>query len=289
VNPLGLFKAEYVFRPSQVLRRLFAMPPSGGFTEALLPWGAPIRVRTDDAIGHIILMLGVLDLPVTEALLRLADPGEIVVDAGANIGCMTAALARAVGSDGTVWSFEPHPELFEELQWNVRRWSGPSMKPRQLALSSAAAVLTFETPSGFEQNRGLSRATTRLPPASSEGLVVSATTLDTVFETGPPPAVVKIDVEGHELEVLTGGARLFAARRIRDCVFEEHQAYPTPVTSFLEQYGYKLYAIGRALTRPLLRPPMSARSSWEATSYLATTDPARAEARFAKTGWQALR
>ena len=288
MKPLGLLKAEYVFRPRQILRRLFASRPRGEFAEAMLPWGVPVRFRTNDAIGRIIVTLGVHDLPVTEALMRLADPGEIAVDAGANIGCMTAALARAVGPGGTVWSFEPHPELFDELQFNVRRWVGPAIKPMRLALSSAEATLAFEIPEGFDENRGISHAASGVPSASSKNLAVAATTLDSIFGNSTPPAVVKIDVEGHELEVLKGGTRLFAARRVRDCVFEEHRTYPTPVTNFLEQHGYKLYQIGRALTRPVLRQPTSTRSSWEATNYLATSDPERAQARFATSGWHAL-
>ena len=288
MNALAFLKAEYLFRPVQVLRRILPGRPHGDFAEAVLPWGAPIRVRQGDAIGQVILALGVFDLPVTEALLRLADPGEVVADVGANLGSMTAALAWAVGPGGVVWSFEPHPELFEELRLNTRRWTGARIKLQQFALSSKAGSIAFKVPAGFNENRGIGGVVAGPLPTAGRGLDVDATTLDLVFEKETPPAVVKIDVEGHESAVLEGGAGLFKSGRIRDCIFEEHGAYPTGATRFLEDCGYRLFVITRTLTRPVLRPPGSKRSSWESTSYVATMDVARAQARFSAWGWRAL-
>ncbi len=288
MNALALLKAEYLFRPGQALRRILTGRRNGEFTEAVLPWGAPIRVRTNDAIGRIVLALGVFDLPVTETLLRLADPGEVVADVGANLGCMTAALARAVDPGGVIWSFEPHPELFEELQSNARRWTGPRIELQQAALSNKSGRIAFETPVGFDENQGLARVVTGLLPTPGRGLAVEATTLDAVFSRGTPPAVIKIDVEGHELAVFEGGADLFKSGRVRDCIFEEHGVYPTGATHFLEDRGYTLFTIGRTLTRPVLRSPVSERSSWESTSYLATRDAVRARVRLAVRGWRAL-
>jgi FkbM family methyltransferase len=288
VNALALLKAEYLFRPGQALRRVLAGRRNGEFTEAVLPWGAPIRVRTNEAIGRIVLALGVFDLPVTETLLRLADPGEVVADVGANLGCMTAALAQAVDSGGVIWSFEPHPELFEELRSNALRWTGPRIELQQVALSNKAGRIAFESPAGFDENRGLARVVSSALPTPGRQLEVEATTLDAVFSQRTPPAVIKIDVEGHELAVFEGGADLFKSGHVRDCIFEEHGAYPTGATRFLEDRGYSLFTIGRALTRPVLRPPAAVRSTWESTSYLATLDAVRAHARLSAHGWRAL-
>jgi FkbM family methyltransferase len=289
VNARALLKAEYLFRPSQVFRRILTGRRNGEFTETVLPWGAPIRVRTNDAIGRVVLALGVFDLPVTETLLRLAEPGEVVADVGANLGCMTAALAQAVDPGGVIWSFEPHPELFEELRSNARRWTGPRIELQQVALSNMAGRIAIETAAGFDKNRGLARVVAGALPTPGRGLVVEATTLDAVFSRGTPPAVIKIDVEGHELAVFEGGSNLFVSGRVRDCIFEEHGTYPTGTTRFLEDRGYSLFTIGRALTRPVLGSPGSERSSWESTSYLATRDAGRAQARLAPRGWRALR
>ena len=107
----SLARPEYLFRPRQIWRRLrhpwgFHLPPRA---EVTLPWGWPLCIRTHETIGRLIWTFGVFDLPVTEVLWRLTGPGDIAVDAGANIGCMTCVLATRVGPTGRVLSFEPFP------------------------------------------------------------------------------------------------------------------------------------------------------------------------------------
>jgi protein-L-isoaspartate O-methyltransferase len=89
-----------------------------------LPWGLHIRIHPLEEHGQILLTLGVIDLAVTETLFRLANPGEIAVDVGANIGYMTSVLAARINSSsgGSIWAFEAHPEIFEELKYNVEKW-----------------------------------------------------------------------------------------------------------------------------------------------------------------------
>src|SRR5580704_10103514 len=74
-------KPEYVFRPRQLLRR-FGPRPKGpdDIAEVLLPWGLPFRIRPQEVLGRAIWNTGVYDLAVSEALWRLTDPGETVVD-----------------------------------------------------------------------------------------------------------------------------------------------------------------------------------------------------------------
>ena len=71
------------------------------------------------AIGRSIVTTGLFDLAVSELLARLIDPGDIVVDAGANVGYMTVLAATAAGRSGRVLAFEPHPELFAVLCQNA--------------------------------------------------------------------------------------------------------------------------------------------------------------------------
>ncbi len=52
--------------------------------------------------------------------------------------------------------------------------------------------------------------------------------------------------------MLEGSARRLEQGDIRDIIFEEHAAYPTPVTAFLERHGYRLFLIGKRLWGPLL-------------------------------------
>jgi hypothetical protein len=119
---------------------------------------------------------------------------------------------------------------------------------------------------------------------------VATRRLDSVVSAPTCPAVMKIDVEGHEAQVLAGAGELLARRCIRDIVLEEHSAYPSRSTTLLEQHGYSVYRLRRTFLRPVIEPPdlPHTRSSWEAPNYLATTDPDRARSRLHTIGWQCL-
>ena len=102
--------------------------------------------------------------------------------------------------------------------------------------------------------------------------------------------VMKLDVEGHELQVLKGAKKLLQQQRIRDCVFEEHNEYPTPITTLFESMGYRVFMIHRNFAKPVILPPNSelARTNWQPTSFLATKNPERVISYFQKPGWQVL-
>ena len=84
----GVAKPEYILRPHQIARRLWveALPKKSQFTKVWLPWGYPMMVNPAESIGWAIYSRGIYEMPLTEALWRLAQSGDIVVDGGANIG-----------------------------------------------------------------------------------------------------------------------------------------------------------------------------------------------------------
>jgi hypothetical protein len=105
-------------------------------------------------------------------------------------------------------------------------------------------------------------------------------------------AFLKVDVEGHELQLFQGSEMLLTEGRVRDIVFEEFRAYPTPVTAFLEQFDYTLFQLGMTFWGPVIAladAPYVNKRQWVARSMLATRDPQRARQRLAPRGWQILR
>ena len=61
-----------------------------------------MRIRPADDVGRAIWRLGVYDLPVTELIWRLLDPGDSAFDVGANLVYMTGVMAARVGAQGQV-------------------------------------------------------------------------------------------------------------------------------------------------------------------------------------------
>ncbi len=292
-----LNKPYYLFRPSQALRRTLLpwhMRRLEGDRDVIrLPWGHPLRFRVDDKIGICLARRGVFDLPVCEALWRLSDKGEVALDVGANIGQMTSVLSAAVGTGGRVIALEPHPDVFQQLSENASLWQTQAdtarIELRNVGASSRSGTAELRVEEVFASNAGTASMVATDDGAAVEAITVPVVTLDE--EIGDADVgVMKLDVEGYELEVLRGALRLLQMRRIRDIVFEEFDALPSPVTSLLESYGYTIFSLDQDLLGPVAGPPRDPgeRKSTEDPSYLATTAPERALTRMRPRGWGAL-
>lgn len=290
----ALTRPEYLLRPSQIGRRLLfsVRKPGAPLVKTTLPWRHDVLVNPADGIGRAVLCAGVHELVVVETILRLLDPGESAIDVGANIGLMTSAMVAATGSggrQGRVISFEPNQQTFRILKQNVSAW-GRAVQLQNKALSSRCGAQSLNLPAGIEGNTGLATLETVGSADLRSSQVVETTRLDEVLANGLSAALLKIDVEGHELKVLEGAERLLAEHRIRDIVFEEHRPYPQEVHDLLLAHRYALFRLSRKLTRPLLLRPESVdgRQDLPSPNYLATLDPGRAMLRFRHSGWLAL-
>ena len=281
------FKPWFVYRPGQLCRRFAraVRPPADPVQVVDLPWGCPLEIDTRETIGRSVWTAGVYDLAVVEVLTRLADRGRLAVDAGANVGAMTGALAARAGE---VWAFEPHPEVCRSLRANVGRFAGAAgfapTRVFELALSDADGEARLENPDGFDANRGLGRLT------AGAGLPVRTARLDSLLgdrEVG----VMKVDVEGHELAVFRGAAEALAAGRVSHVVFEDHVGPDSPVCRFLAELGFTLFRVGWRLRGPVLAPVLGGGGAraYEAPSYLATRAADRAADACRPRGWACLR
>jgi FkbM family methyltransferase len=258
-----------------------------------LIWGLDLRVRLDDVIGLSILRHGVYDLAVSEVLWRLIDPGDHVADVGAHCGYMTSLMAVRAGQSGRVTSFEPHPDLFEQLRQNVALWRGRGLAEVtavRAAVSHRNGDGVLCIPSEFDQNSGLSFLSEAEDPSTTHaGVAVPVVALDAFFRDAAP-SLIKLDIEGGEARALSGAIRLLSLKKVRDLVFEDHGRYRSEAMRAVEEMGYRLFGIEKRFLGPVLSSPMSPRrrAAWVPPSYLATCDAARAKARMAGKGWAVL-
>lgn len=150
--------------------------------------------------------------PYSAVVARLVRPGDCVADVGANIGCITKVLSSFVGDSGSVFSFEPVFETFGFLETTVRRLHLRNVRAFRVALSSENRSGTMGVPS-YSAGGGNIYESRVVQDGSVAGLErtepVTLRTLDSLFdESHPPPTFVKIDVEGHELEVVSGAMQV---------------------------------------------------------------------------------
>jgi len=137
---------------------------------------------------------------------RLLRPGMASVDVGANFGVFSMAMANAVGPQGSVWAFEPTPGTAEFLQATLAQNRANQVTLTRAALSEQAGTVRFSTSANSELN-----AVAKSGETGDSVLTVPSLTLDqAAVQFGWRDIdFVKLDVEGHELQVITGGQSFF--------------------------------------------------------------------------------
>ena len=199
-----------------------------------------------DHISANLYWFGDFDPWVDTTLRRLARPGDVALDIGANIGSTSLVLARAVGPGGRVIAFEPHPGNAKLLRSNLSANALSIVEVQEVALSDFEGSLSLMEPPG---QPGMSRV---FFGAGAGPMLVPTQQLDHWLESRPELgsiAVCKIDVEGHEPGVFAGMPNTLAAGRIASFVFERHLPAPAPddpLLSLLADSGYDIYRIEKS-------------------------------------------
>jgi FkbM family methyltransferase len=156
-----------------------------------------------DHIQRQIFWYGYYERQYTQFLLGLLQPGDVFVDVGGNIGYYTLMAASIVRRPGKVYCFEPSLASFQRIQKNVSINGFDNITLSRLALSNskgeASLYLSSNDNSGTS---GLSKASNY----SGIDERIDTTTMDEFIKTYAIDRVdvVKIDIEGHELEALEG-------------------------------------------------------------------------------------
>jgi FkbM family methyltransferase len=150
------------------------------------------------------------NLRIHRLLDRFVRRGATVIDVGANIGYNTVHAARLAGAEGRVVAVEPTPDNLRVLRHNVAAAKLDNVVIAPVAVGRAAATRDLFV-------RGSMSAVNSLFPQScyaevTEVLRVPVVRLDDLVDG--EAAVVKIDVEGAELDVLEGMPRLLSAARV---------------------------------------------------------------------------
>jgi FkbM family methyltransferase len=182
------------------------------------------------------------DREVQNAIWAAVRPGEVVYDVGAHVGTMALGAAQLVGELGRVVAFDGDPENVERLRRNsARNGLEDHLQVVHAAVWSRTAAngIPFRRGATVSSQGGVEADGNHPVLAGGEIINVPAITLDDfVAAGGPPPQLVKVDVEGGEYEVLRGGARLFATQRPLIIAEIHHQQAAEQITAWLNEYQY---------------------------------------------------
>ena len=189
--------------------------------------------------------------------------GDIFVDVGANIGLFTLIAARVVGDSGTVYAFEPAQQSYQRLCDNVALNQLRNVTCLPLALSSRSEQLMITVPlDGWDAWSSFAIPTAGDTFGSEDVPCISWDRFADERGLTGRVALMKIDVEGWEREVLSGAAATLirADAPVLQVEFTEaaaesagsscRQLYRT-----LEELGYRMYTFDHR-RRTLQRDPL---------------------------------
>lgn len=144
-------------------------------------------------------------------------PGDVVVEAGANIGYFTLILARLVGETGRVISYEPDPALAAILRRNVAFNGYRNVTVREAACSDAEGDTTFyRSPVSTGDNRLFPHG------ANDDSFAVKVVRLDDDLARLEVPVVdvLKMDIQGAEPLAMSGFSAHLTSNPPREMLIE---------------------------------------------------------------------
>jgi FkbM family methyltransferase len=135
--------------------------------------------------------------------LSCLKPGDVAVDVGAHKGAYLYWLRTAVGAQGKVFAFEPQPRLAQYLTAVCRAMNWLNVSVSHCAVSDSAGSRRLNVP-GDKDSPGASLEQAILGAAPCHSYECRVDTLDHQLGHQDRVALIKVDVEGHELSVFRG-------------------------------------------------------------------------------------
>lgn len=206
-----------------------------------------IRGQSDD-LGHV--------LPdnfaaIAKIIGERVRPGDVVIDAGANMGAVAILTARRVGETGAVIAVEMMPDTAARLRRNIALNGLTNVRVVEQALSDKAGerVVAHVAAGVFGQ---ASIAAGHRGRSTDRQVTVTTTTLDDLTAELGEITLMKMDLEGAEPLALGGAAETL--KRVRAIIFESWQGDGGQAAAILRASGFEIAPVdGRNfLARPLM-------------------------------------
>ena len=206
----------------------------------VLPENCRIRIPSDvrEAFEHF----GWRDPEMVDefiAFMKISSGRRTLWDVGALYG--TFSLAFTLHEKGRhAVAFEPNPESRARLEECIRLNPDAQVRVCDFAVGLPGEIVEFESRFHYTAVTGLSAR----PDAQLITRIVTAS-IDELIEKGfDPPDTIKVDVEGHESEVLQGAGKLLRASRpllsleLHPGLLKNKGTSPLAIAQFLEDAGY---------------------------------------------------
>lgn len=251
---INVFGIRYL---SKILPTLIIPKPRDGIIiKTMHGFNLKIDPLKDTGVERSIYYTGTYELACLHIIKNILQEGEVFVDIGANIGLMSVFSALIVQNKGVVYSFEPNPATRSILKENIHLNDVKNIIVSEYAIGSKTDKgRIFEN---WHINRG--GASLIDSGMGSDYYDITIIKLDEFVNLRKPIKLIKIDVEGYEMEALKGSMNIISDPKgpilIVECVKERaFQDYSgDDLFSFITKVNnYRIFkSIGRKKDSPSL-------------------------------------
>lgn len=200
--------------------------------------------KTDTGVERSLYYTGTYEKGLLNLFKDFLKTGDTFIDIGANIGLMSIFASKIVGEKGNVYSFEPNPTTLNILHKNLALNSVQNVTVCPFALGSENA--NQQIYANWHINRG--GASLVKPSTDSESFDIEVIRFDKFYNENIKSdiALIKIDVEGFEMQVLGGFGTILEQTTpylIIECGEERGDVSATKVEVYNYVNQLNLYAI----------------------------------------------
>ena len=199
-------------------------------------YGTMLYNANDMYVGRSLDLYGEFSEGEVELFRQIVRPGDIVFDVGANMGAHTVFLGRAVGLSGFVFAFEPQRLIYQTLCANVALNSLPNVYCLNCAVGEEAGSIKVPTLNPWMSSNfgGLGLLEQELG-----GEPVPMIRLDSIEV--PRCRLLKVDVEGMELQALKGATRLIERYAPILYVENDRKDRSEELLRYIQSLGYDMF------------------------------------------------
>jgi FkbM family methyltransferase len=168
--------------------------------------------------NRLKILAGTYEAEELALMRQFLKPGQVILDVGANVGYLTRFLGRATGPDGKVYAFEPNPLIFSLLSRNVAKLKQVSVF--NFGLSSNAGAFPLFLAGNNHSVASFAKEYPAIHLVFQENVELSSIQAKVVIgdefldqEGIEQVDLIKIDVEGWEINALSGLEKTIAASK----------------------------------------------------------------------------
>jgi FkbM family methyltransferase len=211
-----------------------------------------LKIHPQNLIETNIFLNGMWEPHIAELIASYLNcPNSAVIDVGANVGATSIPLAKHF-NEVRFFLFEPHPIVFNDLKNNVSFNNLSNVEAYNFAITNIDQEFLPFYAQRKAHNFGLSSFNLNHDIEDYDVIQVQCKPLDSIFDNKLELKIIKIDTQGHELNVLLSAKQLISKHR-PIVLFEFESEYfkdkniefetKEKLVTFFKQLNYELFMI----------------------------------------------